>query len=379
MSKLKEVALVFFKLGWVAFGGPAAHIAMMEKEVVEKRKWVSRQHFLDLIGATNLIPGPNSTEMTMHCGHERAGWKGLFVAGICFIFPAVLLTGLLAYFYVEYGSIPSIEPLFYGIKPAVLSIIMLAIIKLGKKALKNWQLGVIAAIIIALSYLGIAEVLCILIAGVIGILWFSLLSGSLFSIGFPSILFGIFAVSNIAVKASSTKIFLVFLKVGAVLFGSGYVLIAYLNDELVDKLGWLTEAELLDAIAIGQFTPGPVLSTSTFVGYQIGGFSGAIAATIGMFLPSFLFVWLLNPIVPKLRKSKIAAYFLNGVNVGAVAIMLLVLVEMTIEVTFPESIFDWKACLIATASIVTALTYKKISSVWIVLGGMLSGYLLSFV
>lgn len=376
-KKLGEVASVFFKLGWIAFGGPAAHIAMMEKEIVEKRKWISQQHFLDLIGATNLIPGPNSTEMTMHCGHERAGWKGLFVAGICFIFPAVLLTGILAHFYVTYGAVPAIEPLFLGIKPAVLSIIMMAVIKLGKKALKNWQLIVIGFATIAFAVYGVSEVFCILIAGFIAILWFGMTSGFSRKNLTTFIPLGIFMASTSVIKISTTKIFLVFLKVGAVLFGSGYVLIAYLNDELVDKLGWLTRSELLDAIAIGQFTPGPVLSTSTFVGYQMGGVNGALAATLGMFLPSFLFVWLLNPIVPKLRSSKIASSFLDGVNVGAVAIMFVVLFIMTKDVLIGETgILDLRALVIALISIVVTLKFKMISSVWIVLGGMVLGYLL---
>ncbi len=376
MNHLKEVAFVFFKLGCIAFGGPAAHIAMMEKEIVEKRKWISQQHFLDLMGATNLIPGPNSTEMTMHCGHERAGWKGLFVAGICFIFPAVFLTGILAHLYVTYGSVPEIAPFFIGIKPAVLAIIMMAVIKLGKKALKNWQLGIIGLLIIVASFFDLSEVLCILLAGLIAIVWFGgqQIMNKGMSVFVP---FGIFAASASLVKVSTAKIFLVFLKVGAVLFGSGYVLVAYLNDELVDKLGWLSKSELLDAIAIGQFTPGPVLSTSTFVGYQLGGLNGAIAATLGMFLPSFLFVWLLNPLVPKLRKSKIASHFLNGVNVGAVAIMLVVLFDMTKDVVFGEDwIFDWKAALIAIVGVIVTLKFKKISSVYIVLGGMILGYIL---
>ena len=378
MSKnLKEVASVFFRLGWIAFGGPAAHIAMMEKEVVEKRKWITREHFLDLMGATNLIPGPNSTEMTMHCGHERAGWKGLFVAGACFIFPAVLLTGILAHVYVTYGQIPAIEPIFMGIKPAVLSIILMAIIKLGKKALKNWQLAIIGAGIIALSFLGVSEVFCILISGAIAIVWFQAasLTASKSLKSFTPL--GLIAASTSIIQISTAKIFLVFLKVGAVLFGSGYVLIAYLNDELVDKLEWLTKSELLDAIAIGQFTPGPVLSTATFVGYQMGGVNGALAATLGMFFPSFLFVWLLNPIVPRLRKSKIASSFLDGVNVGAVAIMLVVLFVMTKDVLFGENmILDWKAFVIAASSILVVLKWKKVSSLYIILGGMILGYIL---
>ena len=351
-NRLVEVAKVFFKLGLIAFGGPAAHIAMMEEEVVTKRKWMSRQHFLDLVGATNLIPGPNSTEMTMHCGHERAGWKGLFVAGACFIFPAVVLTGLLAYLYVTYGEVPAVEPFLYGIKPAVLAIILGAIYKLGKKALKNWQLWIIGILTIIASFLGVGEVFAILGAGLLGLLWFGLLRPKSLASFWPFLLFntGVAGLQTV----TTTKLFLVFLKVGAVLFGSGYVLVAYLDGELVDKLGWLTQSQLLDAIAIGQFTPGPVLSTATFIGYQINGFWGAVAATLGIFLPSFFFVLLLNPIVPKLRQSKLASGFLDAVNVGAVAIMVAVTIRLGQGI-----LVDWRAWLIAILSIVLTFWRKK--------------------
>jgi len=371
-SRLVELAKVFLKLGFIAFGGPAAHIAMMEDEVVSKRKWMTRQHFLDLVGATNLIPGPNSTEMTMHCGHERAGWKGLFVAGICFIFPAVVLTGILAYLYVEYGTIPQIEPFLYGIKPAVIAIILSAIYKLGKKALKSWQLCIIGIAVIVASFLGVNEITAILAAGVIGMVWFGLpaiFKNTDIKNMTPVVL--ISSSSAILHTVSNTKLFLVFLKVGAVLFGSGYVLVAYLDAELVEKLGWLTKSQLLDAIAIGQFTPGPVLSTATFVGYQINGFWGAIAATSGIFLPSFFFVLLLNPIVPKLRKSKLAAGFLDAVNIAAVGVMVAVTFRLGEDI-----LIDWRMWAIAILSIFITFFFKKISALWIVLGGALLGYLL---
>ena len=375
-NKLKEIAIVFFKLGFIAFGGPAAHIAMMEKEIVTKRQWMDRQHFLDLVGATNLIPGPNSTEMTMHCGHERAGWKGLFLAGISFIIPAVVLTGLLAYLYVEYGKVPAIEPFLVGIKPAVIAIIFGAILKLGKKALKNWQLGIIGVLVIAASFLGLNEITAILGAGVVGLIWFGVVKNddkSVLKSFVPMILLngGVMATAQ---AISTTKLFLVFLKIGAVLFGSGYVLIAYLDGELVDTLGWLTDQELLDAVAIGQFTPGPVLSTATFIGYQIDGLSGAIAATAGIFLPSFLFVLLLNPIVPKLRKSSLAAGFLDAVNIGAVGIMIAVTITLCQNI-----LVDWRAWVIIALSTLVTFTFKKLSSIWIVLGGSLIGYGLSLI
>jgi len=361
-----EVVSVFFKLGLIGFGGPAAHIAMMEAEIVNKRKWIDRQHFLDLMGATNLIPGPNSTEMTMHCGKERAGWVGLFLAGGAFIFPAVVFTLVLAWFYVEYGQVPAIEKFFLGIKPAVLAIIAGAIIKLGKKALKNVSIGIIGAIVFIAAFFGLAEVLAILMGGFLAIALMGVSGGRL------PIFIPVLAISN-------TKLLLTFLKVGSILFGSGYVLVAYLQGELVDNLGWLTQNELLDAIAIGQFTPGPVLSTATFVGYQINGFAGAVAATIGIFLPSFLFVLLLNPLVPKLRSSKTAGAFLDGVNVGAVAIMLAVTIDLAKNTLLESGQLDWRACAILLIALFFTFGPKKLSSVFIVLLGMALGYLLSFV
>lgn len=373
IAKLKEVALVFFKLGLFAFGGPAAHIAMMEAEIVEKRKWMSKQHFLDLIGATNLIPGPNSTEMTMHCGHERAGFWGLFVAGFSFITPAVFLTGLLAYFYVTYGELPNVAPFMLGIKPVVLAIIAMAIYKLGKKALKSIQLGILGGIVLVLSFLGIHEVYLLLGAGLIGAI---LLTG-LDQFKSNSIkqflpLVGIqTAVTTASVTTlTSLKVFWIFLKVGAVLYGSGYVLFAYLDAELVDQ-GLLSQQELLDAIAIGQFTPGPVLSTATFIGYQLHGFSGALTASIGIFLPSFIFVLILNPLVPKMRKSRFLSRFLDAVNIAAVAVMLAVVIEMG-----KETLIDWKSILLATLAFSAVFIIKKLNPILLIIGGSLVGYLL---
>ena len=370
-GKLLEVAQVFFKMGCIAFGGPAAHIAMMEEEVVNKRKWMSRQHFLDLIGVTNLIPGPNSTEMTMHCGHERAGVPGLFVAGVSFIFPAVLITGFFAWLYTTYGSLPNVEPFVYGIKPAVLAIIAGAVLKLGKKALKGWELGVLGLLVVAASLLGFNEVTVLLVAGILGTIYFtskSKLMDSPKSI-VPLVLLQISTTT--VVKITSLKVFWTFLKVGSVLYGSGYVLFAYLDAELVSA-GWLTQQELMDAIAVGQFTPGPVLSTATFIGYQLTGFWGAIAASLGIFLPSFLFVLILNPLIPKMRKSKVLGHFLNSVNVAAVAVMVGVLFEMSRVIL----INDWRAIVIAVMSIGITFGLKKSNAMWTVLGGSLLGYLL---
>ena len=371
-GSIGEVAKVFFKLGLIAFGGPAAHIAMMEDEIVEKRKWISREHFLDLMGATNLIPGPNSTEMTMHCGHERAGVAGLFVAGICFIFPAVVLTGILAYLYTEYGQLPAVEPFIYGIKPAVLAIIAGAIFKLGKKALKNTELAILGAIVVVACLMGVHEIAALLVAGVFGALYFyGRHSKTPLQKYFPFILLQ----TNLTglVSLAPIKIFLTFLKVGSLLYGSGYVLFAYLDAELVST-GILSSPELMDAIAIGQFTPGPVLSTATFIGYQLGGWQGALAATFGMFLPSFLFVWILNPLVPKMRQSTFFRYFLDAVNVAAVGVMVAVVFEMGREI-----LVDWKMILITVLAFYLVFGLKKANAMYLVAGGSILGWLLSMV
>jgi chromate transporter len=367
-SNLREIAHVFFKLGCFAFGGPAAHIAMMEDEIIEKRKWMTRDYFLDLIGTTNLIPGPNSTEMTMHCGYERAGKAGLFVAGIAFIFPATIITAIMAYLYVEYGQLPEVEPFIYGIKPAVLAIIAGAILKLGKKAIKSTELIIIGVLVLTVSLLGVNEVVALLSAGVLGMLYFYIKSKpkSNFNTISPFFLLGI---NTTIAKVSSLKLFFIFLKVGAILYGSGYVLFAYLDAELVTR-GLLTRAELIDAIAIGQFTPGPVLSTSTFIGYQLSGFTGALVATTGIFLPSFLFVLILNPFIPRMRKSILLRYFLDSVNVAAVAVMLAVLIVMG-----RETLIEWQS--IAIALIAVFLTFKtKISTIWTIIVGAVLGFLL---
>ena len=361
-------------MGCIAFGGPAAHIAMMESEIVEKRKWMSRQHFLDLIGATNLIPGPNSTEMTMHCGHERGGMAGLFIAGFSFIFPAVTITGILAYLYIAYGSLPNVAPFVEGIKPAVLAIIASAVFKLGKKAVKGTELAIIGVIVlIASAVFQINEIIALLASGLLGMLYFSMKSYGKMNMKSILPLLTLSAPKAAATKIVATTIFWKFLKVGAILYGSGYVLFAYLDAELVET-GLLTRQELMDAIAVGQFTPGPVLSTATFIGYQLGGLLGAIAATFGIFLPSFLFVLLLNPLIPKMRQSKVLGYFLDSVNVAAVGIMIAVLVSMG-----QETLLQWESILIGVVSFMLVFGFKKVSSMWIVVTGSIMGYLLHLI
>lgn len=386
MRPLKEVVALFLKLGLIAFGGPAAHIAMMQDEVVNKRKWMSRQHFLDLVGATNLIPGPNSTQMVMHCGLHRAGGWGLVLGGAAFILPATAITGILAYGYVKYQSIPQLETFLFGIKPAVIAIILSAVYQLGKKALKNWQLGVLGAGVAGASFAGINEVLAILGGGLAGLAWRQLgrrkdSNSTLNSVSTPVLAwlsqkFASIGAPIIAGASSSDisllKLFLIFLKIGLVLFGSGYVLIAYLEGEFVQNLGWLSQAQLLDAVAIGQFTPGPVLSTATFIGYQMAGVWGAIVATVGIFLPSFILVALLNPVIPRLRESKVASAFLDAVNISAMGIMAAVTVKLGISV-----LTNWPAWLIFLLSCAATFGFKKVSSVWIVVGSAGVGYILA--
>lgn len=365
---LSEIAKVFFKLGCIGFGGPAVHIAMMEEEVVKKRRWISGEHFLDLVGATNLIPGPNSTEMTMHCGHERGGWKGLVVAGLCFIVPAVMITGVFAWAYQEYGDLPDVQPFLYGIKPAIISVIVALMISLGKKALKTTTLGIIGGIALVLTLLGVNEIIVLFGAGLLGVIILLLQrKSSSINAYSPGILF---MAAGATASLTNWKLFWIFLKVGSILYGSGYVLFAFLDAELV-ATGLLSKQQLIDAIAVGQFTPGPVFSAATFIGWQLGGLWGAIAATVGIFLPSFLFVAFLNPLIPRLRKSKVMSAFLDTVNIASVAIILAVAIEMG-----KETFLDWRTILIAVLGFVLTFHFRKLNSAFVVLGGAAMGYLL---
>ena len=367
-KKLKELALLFFKLGSIAFGGPAAHIAMMEDEVVKKRKWMTQQHFLDLVGATNLIPGPNSTEMTMHCGHERAGWRGLVVAGASFVFPAVVITMVFAWLYQQYGQLPAVEPFIYGIKPAVIAIILGAVYRLGKKAIKSRELAVLGALTLIAALLGVNEILALFAGGLLGLAWYLVRHRTNTLHSFAPLL-----LLQITTAPGTIKILWTFFKVGALLYGSGYVLFAFLDAELVNT-GILTRQQLIDAVAVGQFTPGPVLSTATFIGWQLNGFWGAIAATVGIFLPSFLLVALLNPLIPRMRKSKVIAAFLDAINIASVAVIAAVCVEMG-----KDTLTDWRTVLIAVMSIVAVFYFRKMNSAFIVIGGALAGYLLTWI
>ena len=373
-TSLGELARLFLKLGTIGFGGPAAHIAMMEDEVVKRRRWLDHQAFLDLLGATNLIPGPNSTELAIHIGLVRAGWKGLVVAGSCFILPAMLIVWFLAALYVRYGSLPEATFLLYGIKPVIIAIILQALWGLGKSAVKGPLTALVGVTVMVLFFGGMDEIVLLFAAGLITMaienLWRGWRQGTHSLMGFP--LLSIFSVSAelsspIALTTtgpvSLLKLTLFFLKIGSVLFGSGYVLLAFLRADLVDRWHWLTDQQLLDAIAIGQFTPGPVFTTATFVGYVIAGSPGAILATIGIFLPSFVFVLISSPFIPRLRSSTWASGFLDGVNVASLALMAAVTWQLG-----RAAVIDWFTAVLALISCVLVFRLK-INSAWLVLGG----------
>jgi chromate transporter len=345
-SPVREVAAVFFKLGVIGFGGPAAHVAMMEQEVVERREWLDREHFLDIVGLTNLIPGPNSTEMAIHLGYLRAGWRGLFVGGLCFLAPAIALTTLIAASYTHLD----LARFTAGIKPAVLAVILGAGWKLGRAAVKRPPHIVLAAAVAGAVLLGVPELWALLGGALAGTL--------------------AFARPRRANAVDLLTLFLVFLKVGSILYGSGYVLVAFLQTDLVEHHGWLTDAGLLDAIAIGQFTPGPVLSTATFIGYQVAGGAGAVLATLGIFAPSFVFVALLGPLVARLRASPWAAAFLEAVRVSAVALLAAVVLVLGRAV-----LVDGASIAIAVVACVAVLRFR-IGAAWIVAGGVVLGWIL---
>jgi chromate transporter len=304
----------------------------------------------------------------MHCGHERAGWKGLIVAGGCFIFPAVIITGVFAWAYQQYGKLPEVEPFIYGIKPAIISVIIALLISLGQKALKSVTLGVIGGLAASIAFAGVNEIFVLFGAGFIGILIYLINKRKLYSTAILPLF--LVNVDNSPMELSHWKLFLIFLKVGSILYGSGYVLFAFLDAELVGR-GILSSQELIDAIAVGQFTPGPVFSSATFIGWQIGGLPGALAATIGIFLPSFLFVAFLNPLIPVLRKSNVMSAFLDAVNIASVAVILVVIAEMA-KVT----LLDWRTIVIALLSFAITFRYKKLNTAFVVIGGAALGYLL---
>ena len=344
---------------------------MMQQEVVTKRRWMSEQHFLDLIGATNLIPGPNSTEMAIHVGQDRAGWKGLLIAGLCFILPAVSITLFFAWLYQQYDQLPEVQPFIYGIKPAIIAVILAAIYPLAKKSLKNLQLWAIGFSVLLLSLYGINEVFLLFGAGILAMAIHFINQQRTAGLFIPITLLQIS--DSEVVSAKNLNLFLIFLKIGAILYGSGYVLFAFLDAELV-ATGLLSRQQLIDAIAVGQFTPGPVFSSVTFIGYQINGLSGALISTLAIFMPSFIFVALLHPLMKKMRSSKLLSVFLDAVNVASVAIIITVCYEMA-----KDSITDWRTVVIGIISSLIVFKFRKINSAFVVIGGGILGYLLYIV
>ena len=384
-TRLGELAALFLKLGAISFGGPAAHIALIEAEVVRKRQWLTRQQFLDMLGAANLIPGPTSTEMAINVGFVRAGWSGLCVAGASFIVPAAVITGVFAWAYVRFGMMPGASSVLAGIKAAVIAVIGIAIWRLGKAAVRNAGLAVLGAVAIAAFFFGLNPIAILLGGGLVGMLVRRAVSvrTSRASMWAPALLrragwrsLGVMAVTSGAVipeatRPSVVRIALFFLKVGAVLYGGGYVLLAFLEQGLVHQHAWLTRQQLLDAVAIGQFTPGPVLSTATFIGYMLGGVPGAAVATVAIFLPSFFYVALLAPVLFRLRKSAWMAAFLDAVNVCAVALMAGVTFKLA-----ADALQGWPTWLIAAAALGVLLRWK-VNPAWVVLVGGVAGLLIA--
>jgi len=378
-TSLREIAAVFLRLGLLGFGGPAAHIAMMEDELVRRRGWLTRERFLDLLGATNLIPGPNSTEMAIHIGRERAGWRGLLIAGACFILPAFAIVLACAWAYVRFGERPAARGLFYGVAPVMVAVVLQAVWSLARTAMRTRALAVVAVVALGTAAVGIDELMVLVGSGLVlaGWTWARQRRSAAAGIALPGVARLAHATSAIAVPVAGPSasvgllpLFLIFLKTGAVLFGSGYVLLAYLRADLVLRRGWLTDAQLLDAVAVGQLTPGPVLTTATFVGYLLAGAGGAITATVGIFAPAFVFVALSSPLLPRLRRSVLAGGFLDGVNAASVALMALVTVALA-----RAAIVDPATATLAAAAAVLLIRFR-VSVAWLVPAGAVAGLLL---
>jgi len=382
---LRELAIFFLRLGFTAFGGPAAHIAMMEDELVRRRKWLSREKFLDLLGASNLIPGPSSSELAIHIGYLRGGWAGLVVGGCCFILPAAILVGIIAWAYVRFGRLPASAAVLYGVKPVVIAVIVQALWGLGRAAVKSKRLAVVGALCVALSALEINLILILFGAGLAVAFIHSLSRNRSVSqkSASPTLLplraarVGLArsfpwagaasAAGGVALVPGLWPLFFVFLRIGSVVFGSGYVLLAFLRVDLVAHRAWLTDSQLVDAVAIGQVTPGPVFTTATFIGYLLRGPLGAVVATIGIFLPAFVLVAASGPLIPLIRRSGTAGAFLDGVNVASLALMAVVSYQLG-----RSAIVDWLTVALAIASAVLLLRYR-VNSAWLVLGGAVIG------
>jgi chromate transporter len=368
-SSLSEIALLFLRLGVTGFGGPAAHIAMMQDEVVRRRKWLSDERFLDLVGAANLIPGPSSTELAIHIGRERAGWAGLIVAGASFIVPAMLITAALGHAYVRFGALPAADGLLYGIKPVIVAIVAQALWSLAPKAARNAPLCALGLAAAAACALGVHELAVLFGAGATAMVVREAHARARGGLALLAPLLPATATAAATSTAASVTLpglFWVFCKTGSVLFGSGYVLLAFLRADLVERLHWLSEAQLIDAIAVGQVTPGPVFTTATFIGYVLAGPAGALTATAGIFLPAFVFVALSAPLLPRLRASRAAGAFLDGVNVASLALMAVVTAQIA-----GAAIVDLPTFLLAAAA--AGLLLLRLNSTWLVFGGALTG------
>jgi len=386
-ARLNELAWLFLKLGTIGFGGPAAHIAMMEDEVVRRRGWLSHEKFIDLVGATNLIPGPNSTEMAIHIGHARAGFPGLLVAGACFILPATLIVTACAGAYVRFGTLPQAEGILYGVKPVIIAIVLQALWGLGHTAVKTPLLAGVGLAAAVFSFLGVNELLLLFAAGLLiaAIRRVAAKPTGGASTGIaaafaPPVSTNAAVSAGVAAGAATAAtlpfglwpMFLFFLKVGSVLYGSGYVLLAFLRADLVERWGWLSEAQLLDAVAVGQITPGPVFTTATFIGYVLGGAPAAVVATVGIFLPAFFFVTISGPLVPRIRRAPLAGAFLDGVNVASLALMAVVTWRLG-----AVALVDWPTVSLAVISAVLLFRFK-LNSAWLVAIGALVGVIEHF-
>jgi chromate transporter len=381
-ANLKEIALFFLRLGTTSFGGPAAHIAIMEDEVVRRRRWVTREKFLELLGAANLIPGPSSTELAIFIGYLCQGWAGLLLGGLCFIIPAMVIVTVFAWAYVQFGSLPQVTWLLYGIKPVVIAIILQALWQLGRAAIKNRLLGALAIMGMILNLMGVNILAILFGTGMVSGMWQGLSQDR--SRNWKTVLImlasagGFLAAAYFATGLYSTgkvpfgwlPLFLFFVKVGSIVFGSGYVLLAFLQADLVAHWHWLTTTQLLDAIAVGQVTPGPVFTSATFIGYLLAGLPGAIIATAGIFLPSFILVALVGPLIPRLRQSAVAGAFLDGVIVASLVLMAVVTWHLG-----REAVIDLPTALLVIVSAVLLIRFR-LNSLWLVLGGAIIGLLL---
>lgn len=382
--RLRELAAVFLKLGVIGFGGPAAHIGLLEQETVRRRGWLSHEKFLEYLAAANLIPGPNSTEMAIFIGRERAGFPGLVVAGACFILPAMLIVMAIAWSYQRYGQLPAVGGVLYGVKPVIVAVVAQALWALGRSSVKHTrQVVLLVASVVAVA-LGAHELLILLVAGIAALAWNQIsaprqVGGSHAALVLPwiSARDGLLAAAVPAATTASAPsfgllpIFLFFLKVGSVLYGSGYVLLAFLRADLVERWHWLSEAQLLDAVAVGQITPGPLFTTATFIGFLLGGWPAALVATAGIFLPAFVFVAVCSPWLPRLRQSKPASAFLDGVVVASLALMAWVSWHLG-----RAALVDWPTLILAVAATVVLLRFK-VNSAWLVLGGAVAGMAIS--